>query len=143
MQSEKEVQTDNVVEKTIVSTYLYSPKMQWKIQMYSESETKKRTKMPADNKRFGAMAGVTPQKVQCEIERKCPAWPIVNPATSPSRLPVIRQPGDSAVRNEENKIENEKNRCNGQMWVYFLIILFKWTKVSLFFSKSFLFWNFC
>jgi len=25
-------------------------------------------KMAAANKRFGAMAGVTPQKVQCEIE---------------------------------------------------------------------------
>ena len=27
------------------------------------------TEMPTYNKRFGAMAGVTPQKVQCEIER--------------------------------------------------------------------------
>ena len=36
-------------------------------------------KMPADNRRFGAMATVTPQKRQCEFGSYYPAGTLVKP----------------------------------------------------------------
>jgi hypothetical protein len=41
--------------------------------------------MPADNERFGASGGVTPQKELCENESLSPATMAVSPPPSPSR----------------------------------------------------------
>ena len=46
-------------------------------------------KYTAYNGRFCKMAAVTPQKVQCEHERKYPAERLVSAAASPSRCLVI------------------------------------------------------
>jgi hypothetical protein len=47
-------------------------------------------------RRFGVMAAVAPQKVQCEFGSLPPARSSVEAATSPSRLDVICNPGHSA-----------------------------------------------
>jgi len=45
--------------------------------------------MPAYNGRFGVMAAVAPQKVQCKLARKYPAGSIVEAAAAPSRSDVM------------------------------------------------------
>jgi hypothetical protein len=54
-------------------------------------------KTPAGNGRFAKMAGVTPQKVQCNFVSFVPARTIVRPATSASR----RALGASGGRHSE------------------------------------------
>ena len=44
---------------------------------------------PAANGRFGVMAAVAPQKVQCKFERLYPAGSVVGAATTPSRWDVV------------------------------------------------------
>jgi len=43
----------------------------------------------AYNKRFGATAAITPQKILCGIERLSPATKVVEAAAAPSRHHVI------------------------------------------------------
>ena len=52
-------------------------------------QTIKIVKNTAYNRRFGTMAGVTPQNVSWEIDCLYPARPIVSPATAPSRHHVV------------------------------------------------------
>jgi len=52
-------------------------------------------KKTTDNERFGVMAAVTPQKVQCEFVTSYPAASSVEAATTPSRRHV---------------------KCNGRTW---------------------------
>jgi hypothetical protein len=56
-------------------------------------------KMPADNERFGASGGVTPQKVLCELASECPAGTVVFPPPTPSRR-TLSASSESAVDNE-------------------------------------------
>ena len=48
-----------------------------------------RERTPAGNGRFGAMAAVTPQKVQCKFETLYPAGSLVEAATTQSRHHVM------------------------------------------------------
>jgi len=65
--------------------------------MKNEKLDSTKAKCRTPNRRFGTMAGVTPQNVSWEIERLYPARPIVSPATAPSRHHVVRKRGDSAA----------------------------------------------
>jgi hypothetical protein len=48
--------------------------------------------MPADNERFGASGGVSPQEKQCELASEYPATTVVSPPPSPSRRTLCVSP---------------------------------------------------
>ena len=56
------------------------------------------TKMASHNGRFGAMAAVTPQKMQYEFGSYYPAGSSVEAATAPSRWDVSRHPDSDTVK---------------------------------------------
>ena len=66
--------------------------------------------MPAYNRRFGTMAGVTPQNISCELGRLYPARPIVSPATAPSRHHVARKRARMRWDNEVRKTKNNNSK---------------------------------
>ena len=71
----------------------------------------RRTKMAADNVRFGASGAVTPQTILYEIARYYPAASLVEAATSQSRWDVRRHPRAmvrfSRIKKLKRQLENQ------------------------------------
>jgi len=63
---------------------------------------------PALNERFGVIAAVTPQIMQCKLASYYPAGSSVEAATTPSRHHVSRHP--RTVRGERLEKETKKAR---------------------------------
>ena len=61
-----------------------------------ENNNGRKTNKPAPNGRFGAMAAVTPQKMQYEFGSYYPAGSSVEAATAPSRLDVAGNAGKTS-----------------------------------------------
>jgi hypothetical protein len=73
-------------------------------------KSQERAKCTAANERFGVIAAVTPQIMQCKLASYYPAGSSVEAATTPSRHYVSRHLGTGQWKNEANGIGKQKRK---------------------------------